>query len=100
MSLCSAFRIAVASSYIHSLILSSPWDSFFTQSLRPTQLETMANPTTFTRRQIEGLIAKGDDIVIFDGTVLRLNAWKDSHPGGAYVIQHMVGRDATDEMNM
>ncbi len=55
---------------------------------------------TFTPRQIEGLIAKGDDIVIYEESVLRLNAWKDKHPGGNFVIQHMVGRDATDEMNM
>lgn len=54
----------------------------------------------FSRREIEGLIANGDDIVIFEDTVLRLNAWKDKHPGGNLVIQHMVGRDATDEMNM
>ena len=60
----------------------------------------MANLTTFTAREIEGLIAAGDDIVIFEGAVLRLNAWKDKHPGGGLVIQHMVGRDATNEMTM
>jgi delta8-fatty-acid desaturase len=60
----------------------------------------MVNPRIFTRREIEGLIAGGDDIVLFEGAVLRLNAWKDKHPGGKFVIQHMVGRDATDEMNM
>lgn len=55
---------------------------------------------TFTRREIEGLIAAGDIIVIADSNVLRLNGWKKSHPGGELVLSHMVGRDATDEMNM
>ena len=60
----------------------------------------MATAHLFTRREIEGLIAAGDSIVIKEKTVLRLDAWKDKHPGGDLVIQHMVGRDATDEINM
>lgn len=55
---------------------------------------------TFSRREVESLIAAGDSIVIKENMVLRLNAWKDKHPGGDLVIQHMVGRDATDEINM
>ena len=54
----------------------------------------------FTRREIEGLIAGGDNIVIKHNAVLRLNAWKARHPGGRLVIEHMVGRDATDEITM
>ena len=54
----------------------------------------------FSRDEIESLIAAGDLIVINDNAVLRLNAWKDRHPGGSLVIQHMVGRDATAEINM
>ena len=54
----------------------------------------------FSRDEIESLIAAGDLIVIKDNAVLRLNAWKDRHPGGSLVIQHMVGRDATAEINM
>lgn len=60
----------------------------------------MDNARTWTRREIEGLIASGDSIVITKNTVLRLNAWKDKHPGGDLVIQHMIGRDATDEIHM
>lgn len=55
---------------------------------------------TFTRADIEGLIATGAIIVINDGNVLRLNGWLDKHPGGRLVIEHMVGRDATDEISM
>jgi delta8-fatty-acid desaturase len=38
--------------------------------------------------------------VISRGHVLRLNKWQDVHPGGRLVIQHMVGRDASDELSM
>ncbi|KAL6855636.1 hypothetical protein J3F83DRAFT_753779 [Trichoderma novae-zelandiae] len=50
-------------------------------------------------RVVEGMIANGDSIVIFQDYVLRLNGWLAGHPGGALVIQHMVGRDATDEIS-
>lgn len=60
----------------------------------------MATLRIFSRREIEALIAAGDSIVIYEHEVLRLNAWKDYHPGGSIVIQHMVGRDATDEINV
>ena len=60
----------------------------------------MDNARTFTRREIEGLIASGDSIVITQNAVLRLNGWKDRHPGGGIVIEHMIGTDATDEINM
>ncbi|KAL8965155.1 MAG: hypothetical protein Q9183_004001 [Haloplaca sp. 2 TL-2023] len=54
----------------------------------------------YTRSDIESLIQAGDSIVINDGAVLRLNKWLDYHPGGRLVIQHMVGRDATDEISI
>lgn len=61
----------------------------------------MANSLrVFTRREIEGLIAAGQTIVINQKSVLRLDCWKDRHPGGDLAIQHMVGRDAAAEINM
>ncbi|RFU76427.1 fatty acid desaturase [Trichoderma arundinaceum] len=51
-----------------------------------------------SQRIVEGMIADGDAIVIFQDYILRLNGWLDKHPGGSLVIQHMVGRDATDEI--
>jgi delta8-fatty-acid desaturase len=51
-------------------------------------------------RQIEGLIAAGRVIVISEGRVLQLDGWLDKHPGGRLAILHMVGRDATDEINV
>ncbi|KAL8685659.1 MAG: hypothetical protein Q9224_005730 [Gallowayella concinna] len=53
-----------------------------------------------TRDDIESLIAAGDNIVVHEGNVLRLNGWLARHPGGRLVIQHMVGRDATDEISI
>jgi len=52
-----------------------------------------------TRGQIYSLIADGQTIVISQQRVLRLDTWLEKHPGGKLAIMHMVGRDATDEMN-
>jgi delta8-fatty-acid desaturase len=52
-----------------------------------------------SRRQIEGLIADGRKIIILDGKVLKVDAWLKYHPGGDKSILHMVGRNATDEVN-
>lgn len=52
----------------------------------------------FNRREIEDLIANGRSIVIVDSKVLKVDAWLPYHPGGAKAIRHMVGRDATDEV--
>ncbi len=54
--------------------------------------------TVFTRRQVECLIAKGNAVLIVEGKVLRVDAWRKYHPGGDKAILHMVGRDATDEV--
>jgi delta8-fatty-acid desaturase len=54
--------------------------------------------TILSRRQIEGLIANGRSIIIVDQKVLKVDAWIPFHPGGEKAIQHMVGRDATDEV--
>ena len=51
-----------------------------------------------TRRQVEGLIADGRSIIIVDGHVLKVDGWLPYHPGGDKAIQHMVGREATDEV--
>jgi len=52
-----------------------------------------------SRRQIEGLIADGRSIIIVEQRVLKVDPWLKYHPGGAKAIMHMVGRDATDEVN-
>jgi sphingolipid 8-(E)-desaturase len=59
----------------------------------------MGRSKILTRDQIYNLIADGQAIVIFQQRVLRLDSWLEKHPGGKLTIMHMVGRDATDEMN-
>ncbi|CAM1509718.1 Fc.00g000530.m01.CDS01 [Cosmosporella sp. VM-42] len=49
---------------------------------------------------VEGMIAEGHTIVIFEELILKLDCWLDKHPGGRLAIMHMVGRDATDEMKV
>ena len=53
-----------------------------------------------SRRTIEALIAAGHTILITEGGVLQLDGWLDKHPGGRLAVLHMVGRDATDEINV
>ena len=52
-----------------------------------------------SRDTIEHLIAQGSKIVVVDGRVLKVDAWLPYHPGGDKAILHMVGKDATDEVN-
>ena len=52
-----------------------------------------------SRRQVEGMIADGRTVIIVDNKVLKVDAWLKYHPGGDKAIMHMVGRDATDEVN-
>ncbi|UJR36780.1 hypothetical protein I4U23_029493 [Adineta vaga] len=54
----------------------------------------------YTREEIaQRIIDHGDLLVIYFNKVYRLNAWIKHHPGGEMVILHMVGKDATDEIN-
>lgn len=54
----------------------------------------------FSVREVEDRIARGQTIVIADNRVLRLDGWLKNHPGGILAVRHMIGRDATDEINM
>ena len=65
-----------------------------------TTATTMCKSRIYSRTEIEGLIAAGATIVISRGRVLQLDSWLKDHPGGRLAIQHMVGRDATDEISM
>ena len=49
-------------------------------------------------REIENFIADGKHIFILDNQVIKADTWLNYHPGGLKAIQHMVGRDATDEV--
>jgi delta8-fatty-acid desaturase len=51
-------------------------------------------------REVESGIANGQTLVVYAGDVLKLDGWLEKHPGGKLAIMHMVGRDATDEINV
>lgn len=51
-------------------------------------------------KEIHDLITDGKLIVIYEDYALKLDSWIGKHPGGRLAIEHMVGRDATDEINV
>jgi delta8-fatty-acid desaturase len=59
-----------------------------------SKIERMVSP-----KEVEDLIAEGHAIVILNDEVLKLDSWLRYHPGGDKTILHMVGKDATDEVN-
>jgi sphingolipid 8-(E)-desaturase len=66
---------------------------------RQSEAEMLSDLKILSRSTIHQLIAKGHLIVIANNRVLRLDKWLNRHPGGEKTILHMVGRDATDEIN-
>lgn len=60
----------------------------------------MTQPNFVSAQEIERLVAQGEPVVIHEGYALNISKWIDNHPGGRLAILHMVGRDATDEINM
>jgi delta8-fatty-acid desaturase len=55
--------------------------------------------TVFSPPEVQHLIDQGHLIIIHEGRALKLDKWVDKHPGGRLAIMHMVGRDASDEIN-
>lgn len=50
--------------------------------------------------EVKELVDDGKLIVIHEGYALKLDGWINKHPGGRLAILHMVGRDASDEINV
>ncbi|KAH8650941.1 fatty acid desaturas-like protein [Tricladium varicosporioides] len=59
----------------------------------------MAKNSLLSPSDVETLVENGHMIVILGKLVLKLDAWIHYHPGGEKSIQHLVGKDATDEIN-
>ncbi|KAF1973065.1 fatty acid/sphingolipid desaturase [Bimuria novae-zelandiae CBS 107.79] len=57
-------------------------------------------PQVIDSSEISRLIAHDRQIVVHEGYALDLTTWIDKHPGGRLAILHMVGRDASDEINI
>jgi Cytochrome b5-like Heme/Steroid binding domain len=66
---------------------------------RQCDADAIAKLRPFSRPDIHQLIAKGHQIIVANHRVLKLDKWLTRHPGGEKTILHMVGRDATDEIN-
>ncbi|KAJ5154441.1 Fatty acid/sphingolipid desaturase [Penicillium coprophilum] len=67
--------------------------------MEKTAFRASRKDTLLTRRYIEGLIAEGKHVIIYQDRVLKVDPFIKYHPGGEKPIKHMVGRDATDEIN-
>ncbi|KAH7175247.1 fatty acid desaturase-domain-containing protein [Dactylonectria macrodidyma] len=60
---------------------------------------TKRTPLLITRDEIEALIAEGRQIFILHDQVIKADGWMKYHPGGDKAIRHMVGKDASDEVD-
>ncbi|KAH7073750.1 fatty acid desaturase-domain-containing protein [Paraphoma chrysanthemicola] len=60
----------------------------------------MSRLNLVSTEEIAQWVAQGQPVVIHEGFVLNLGEWVNKHPGGRLAILHMVGRDATDEINI
>ncbi|KAH6982787.1 fatty acid desaturase-domain-containing protein [Ilyonectria sp. MPI-CAGE-AT-0026] len=56
-------------------------------------------PPLMTRDEIEAMIAEGRNIIVLHGQVVRVDPWLKYHPGGDKAMLHMVGKDASDEVD-
>jgi delta8-fatty-acid desaturase len=56
-------------------------------------------PKLMSRNDVEALIAEGKHITIFHNQVIKMDAWMPYHPGGDKAMLHLVGKDASDEID-
>lgn len=63
-------------------------------------MSSSKQPKILSRNDIIDLIADGRAIIIYKDYVLDLTSWLSKHPGGDKAVYHMIGRDATDEMDV
>jgi cytochrome b involved in lipid metabolism len=75
-------------------------DGGFSSASFTAQLFAMSQQNMISAQKVEELIAQGEPVVVHEGYALNISQWIDNHPGGRLAILHMVGRDATDEINM
>ncbi|KAH6955018.1 hypothetical protein HG530_015458 [Fusarium avenaceum] len=60
---------------------------------------TERTPKLITRDEIEALIAEDRHITIYHNQVIKMDPWMPYHPGGDKAMLHMVGKDASDEID-
>jgi delta8-fatty-acid desaturase len=60
---------------------------------------TERTPKLMTRDEIEALIAEDKHITIYHNQVIKMDPWMPYHPGGDKAMLHLVGKDASDEID-
>ncbi|CEI40161.1 Delta 8-(E)-sphingolipid desaturase [Fusarium venenatum] len=56
-------------------------------------------PKLMSRDDVEALIAEGKHVTVFHNQVIKMDAWMPYHPGGDKAMLHLVGKDASDEID-
>lgn len=74
--------------------------SAFAKSSHHLYNNIMASKRQISADEVAQLIAQDEVVIIHEGYALQLGEWINNHPGGKIAILHMVGRDATDEINV
>jgi cytochrome b involved in lipid metabolism len=88
----------LCTSDINGLAVLTPLEAHLKFQMSATKSVKRAE-ALLSRREVEGLIANGKAIIIVDQKVLKVDPWMKYHPGGQGAIRHMIGKDATDEVN-
>ncbi|CAG8713820.1 13237_t:CDS:1 [Dentiscutata erythropus] len=53
-----------------------------------------------TKQEVEKRVQNGQILIIYNNKVYKLNKWIKHHPGGELAIINLVGKDATDAINV
>ena len=79
----------------------SPWATHQgggAKSKGSTAVVSAAVPASSQKYSLKQLRECGRSVLAFEGRVFDVGGWLDSHPGGSLAIEHMVGKDATDQI--
>lgn len=86
--------------YFTALFLASAIHREMSTETSVLQQQSSRAVKVLLRDVIANLIGLGKAVVIYKNNVLNLTPWIKYHPGGDKAVYHMVGRDATDEMEV
>ncbi|CAG8534726.1 11097_t:CDS:1 [Racocetra persica] len=67
---------------------------------RPSVEVKSAQLNYLTKREVEQRVRNGQMLIIYNNKVYKLNKWIKYHPGGELAIINMIGKDATDAINV
>ncbi|CAG8535117.1 2251_t:CDS:2 [Cetraspora pellucida] len=67
---------------------------------RPSAEVKSAQPNYLTKQEVEKRVQNGQILIIYNNKVYKLNKWIKYHPGGELAIINMIGKDATDAINV